>query len=90
MTWKHLIVLLAALVSPCALMQSVSTLYAQQLFVGVNWHPHDVPLEQWKSDIAKMQEAGFNVVHTAIPTGDIWRMSETPCFKSMPCAIPTP
>ena len=62
MTWKHLIVLLAALVSPCALMQSVSTLYAQQLFVGVNWHPHDVPPEQWKSDIAKMQEAGFNVV----------------------------
>lgn len=62
MTWKHLSVLLALLSAPCILMQRASTAYAQQLYVGVNWHPHDVPAEQWQSDIAKMREAGFNVV----------------------------
>ena len=62
MNAKYLIVLLAAFISPCILLQRASTACAQQLYVGVNWHPHDVPPEQWRDDIARMREAGFTVV----------------------------
>ena len=62
MNGKYLIVLLAAFISPCILLQRASTACAQQLYVGVNWHPHDVPPEQWRDDIARMREAGFTVV----------------------------
>lgn len=37
-------------------------LNAQQLYVGTNYHPHDVSPEQWESDIKLMKEAGFTVV----------------------------
>ena len=35
---------------------------AQQLYVGANYHPHDVQPEQWEKDIKLMKEAGFTVV----------------------------
>jgi beta-galactosidase len=35
---------------------------AQKLYVGANYHPHDVPAAQWPEDIRRMREAGFTVV----------------------------
>ena len=35
---------------------------AQQLYVGANWHPHDLTSDEISRDIRLMQEAGFNVV----------------------------
>jgi len=36
--------------------------HAQQLYVGANYHPHDLKPEHWKRDIALMKAAGLNVV----------------------------
>ena len=40
----------------------VSTVSAQELYVGTNYHPHDSNPESWKHDIARMKAAGFGVV----------------------------
>ncbi len=36
--------------------------YAQELYVGANYHPHDSDPETWSRDIQLMQQAGFRVV----------------------------
>lgn len=36
--------------------------FAQQLYVGANYHPHDSSLAEWKRDIPLMKAAGFKVV----------------------------
>jgi len=41
---------------------SHSTIDPHQLYIGVNYHPHDWPGERWPVDIAMMKEAGFDTV----------------------------
>ena len=36
--------------------------YAQELYVGADYHPHDSGPETWSRDIQLMQQAGFRVV----------------------------
>ncbi len=49
-------------VAPAAVLALASTLSAQELYVGTNYHPHDSNPETWKHDIALMKAAGFRVV----------------------------
>jgi beta-galactosidase len=49
---------------------------AQELYVGVNYHPHDSNLDQWKRDIALMKNAGFNVVRMGHLAWDSYEPSE--------------
>jgi beta-galactosidase len=39
-----------------------STVFSQQLYVGANYHPHDLTVTEWKRDIPLMKAAGMNVV----------------------------
>jgi beta-galactosidase len=45
-----------------AVLTLASSVSAQELYVGTNYHPHDSNPETWKHDIALMKAAGFNVV----------------------------
>ena len=36
--------------------------YAQELYVGANYHPHDSNPETWTRDSQMMQQAGIRVV----------------------------
>jgi beta-galactosidase len=47
---------------PAAVLTFHSTVSAQELYVGTNYHPHDSNPETWKHDIALMKAAGFRVV----------------------------
>ena len=50
---------------------------AQELYVGVNYHPHDDKnLEKIKKDIQLMKEAGFNVVRMGHLAWDSYEPSE--------------
>lgn len=49
---------------------------AQKLYVGANYHPHDVPPEQWARDIHLMKEAGFNVVRLSPLAWDSFEPSD--------------
>ncbi len=49
---------------------------SQVLYVGVNYHPHDSNLDQWKRDIALMKAAGFNVVRMGHLAWDSYEPSE--------------
>lgn len=35
---------------------------SQQLYVGANYHPHDLTIKEWKKDIALMKAGGLNSV----------------------------
>lgn len=41
------------------------SLPAQNIFTGINYHPHDWPAEQWENDIKLMKEAGIKVARLA-------------------------
>jgi len=48
-----------------------------QLFVGANYHPHDVKnAEKWDKDIALMKEAGFKVVRMGHLAWDSYEPTE--------------
>lgn len=45
-----------------ALVFLLSSGLAEGLYVGTNYHPHDLKREDWRRDIPLMKEAGFKVV----------------------------
>jgi beta-galactosidase len=50
---------------------------AQELYVGTNYHPHDIKsLEKWKSDIQLMKDAGFKVVRMGHLAWDSYEPAE--------------
>jgi len=49
---------------------------AQELYVGANYHPHDVSPEQWEVDIRLMKEAGFTVTRVAHLAWDSYEPSD--------------
>ena len=49
---------------------------AQQLYVGANYTPHDVPPEQWERDIRLMKEAGFTVTRLGHLAWDSYEPTE--------------
>jgi len=59
------------------LIASGCTLNAQQLYVGVTYHPHDDKrIEKIKTDIQQMKAAGFNVVRMGHLAWDSYEPSE--------------
>lgn len=64
------------LLAICLLAGTVS-LYAQGLYVGANYHPHDDKnVEKIKNDIRLMKEAGFNVTRMGHLAWDSYEPSE--------------
>lgn len=49
---------------------------AQRLYVGANYHPHDLTIKEWKRDIALMKTAGFNVVRMGHLAWDSYETSD--------------
>lgn len=49
---------------------------AQQLYVGANYHPHDLKQQAWKRDIKLMQDAGLTVVRMGHLAWDSYEPSE--------------
>jgi len=49
---------------------------AQQLYVGANYHPHDLSSKEWKRDIALMKASGLNVVRMGHLAWDSYETSE--------------
>ena len=49
---------------------------SQQLYVGANYHPHDLTIKEWKRDIALMKTGGLNVVRMGHLAWDSYEPSE--------------
>ncbi|HTJ52496.1 MAG TPA: beta-galactosidase [Cyclobacteriaceae bacterium] len=49
---------------------------AQRLYVGANYHPHDLTIKEWKRDIALMKAGGLNVVRMGHLAWDSYEPSE--------------
>lgn len=49
---------------------------AQKLYVGANYHPHDLTIKEWKRDISLMKAAGLNVVRMGHLAWDSYETSE--------------
>jgi beta-galactosidase len=53
------------------------TLFSQELYVGTNYHPHDLKnVAQWSNDIKLMKDAGFKVVRMGHLAWDSYEPSE--------------
>jgi beta-galactosidase len=53
-----------------------SSLSAQELYVGANYHPHDSNPETWRHDIGLMKAAGFRVVRMGHLAWDSYEPSD--------------
>lgn len=60
----------------CVFLLISSIARSQQLYVGANYHPHDLTTEEWKRDIALMKAAGLNVVRMGHLAWDSYEPSE--------------
>lgn len=65
----------------CLLLSAIAVLFhlhgfTQQLYVGANYHPHDLRQAEWKRDIALMKEAGLTVVRMGHLAWDSYEPSE--------------
>jgi len=67
---SYLIIIAVALLLP------VTSGTAQKLYVGANYHPHDLTLKEWKRDISLMKAAGMNVVRMGHLAWDSYEPSE--------------
>lgn len=50
--------------------------FSQQLYVGANYHPHDLTMKEWARDIKLMKEAKLNVVRMGHLAWDSYEPSE--------------
>jgi len=58
------------------LLLSITSGIAQKLYVGANYHPHDLTSKEWKRDISLMKAAGLNVVRMGHLAWDSYEPSE--------------